>query len=290
MNNLILALPGAEDLAQDLAERLGCEANAVEVRYFADGEQLVRLRTSVDARRVLLAAQLFHPADKTLTAIFTADAARELGAAEVGLVAPYLPYMRQDARFRAGEAVSSRSYARLLSGAFNFLVCVGPHLHRIRDLREIYRIPTRVVSPAAAIAGWLAHAAPHCILVGDRNATWIGEIAAAARVPFVLLEAPQDGRPPAVPAASSAAGRTPVLMEDIASTCDGLIAAAQALRAAGWGTPIAVVIHALLRQEDVQALHHAGVARIAACTRATHSTGVIPLDDALADAVRALCA
>ncbi len=290
MKTLILALPGAEDFAQNLAARLGCEAGAVEVRRFADGEQLVRLRTSVSGCRVLLAAQLDHPDEKTLPAIFAADAARELGATEVGLIAPYLPYMRQDARFREGEAVTARSYARLLSGAFDFLVCVGPHLHRIGDLREIYRIPTQVVSPAPAIADWLARTAPDCILVGSKRATWVGEIAAAARVPFVLLETSQDGARPALPAASSAAGRTPVLVEDIATTGDSLIAGAQALRAAGWGTPVAVVVHALLQQEDVQALHHAGVPRIAACNTVAHPASVIPVDDALAEAVRAFCA
>jgi ribose-phosphate pyrophosphokinase len=109
MNTMILALPGAENLAQTLASLLHCPASMLEVHRFPDGEGLVRLRTGVEGQRVLLAAHLDHPDEKTLELLFAADAARDLGATEIGLVAPYLPYMRQDERFRPGEAITSRT-------------------------------------------------------------------------------------------------------------------------------------------------------------------------------------
>src|SRR4051794_3570112 len=120
MNTIILALPGAEPLAQTLASQLRCPASTLEEHRFPDGEALVRLRTGVSGRRVLLVAHLDHPDQKTLALLFAADVARELGAAEVGLVAPYLPYMRQDHRFRPGEAITSRTYARVLSATVDF--------------------------------------------------------------------------------------------------------------------------------------------------------------------------
>lgn len=55
-----------------------------------------------------------------------------------GLVAPYLAYIRQDARFHEGEATSSTHFAGLLSWSFDWLVTVDPHLHRHADLREIF--------------------------------------------------------------------------------------------------------------------------------------------------------
>lgn len=290
MKTLILAFPGAEDLGQKLAARLNCDASAIEVRRFPDGEQLVRMRTSVAGCRVLLAAQLDHPDDKTLPVLFAADAARELGAAQVGLVAPYLPYMRQDSRFRPGEAITSRTYARLLSKAVDFLVTIGPHLHRIHDLQEIYSIPTRVASPARGIAAWLAREVPKPLLVGTgpESATWVGEIAAIMQVPCVVMERQQDGAELALPQGSPHSGRTPVVMEDIATTGQALMAAAATLHNAGWGAPVAVVVHALLQQEDVEALHHAGVPRIACCNTIPHRLGVITVDDELVEAVQVM--
>jgi ribose-phosphate pyrophosphokinase len=292
MKTLILAFPGAEDLGQKMADGLKCDASAIELSRFPDGEQLVRLRTSVTGCRVVLAAQLDHPDDKTLPVLFAADATRELGAAEVGLVAPYLPYLRQDARFRPGEAITSRTYARLLSTAVDFLVTVRPHLHRIHNLEEIYPIPTRVVSPARGIADWLSREVPKSTLIatGQESASWVGEVAAITGVPFVVLERQQDGGELVLPEGGTSPGRTPVVMEDIATTGRTLIAAAQTLSAAGWGAPIAVVVHALLQQEDVEALHHAGVPRIASCNTIPHRTSVISVDADLVAAVRAMTA
>src|SRR3954465_6361018 len=81
---IILALPGAERLAESLAQQLHCAASTLELHRFPDGESVVRLRSAVERRRVLLVAHLDHPDDKTLPLLFAADAARELGASELG--------------------------------------------------------------------------------------------------------------------------------------------------------------------------------------------------------------
>src|SRR3546814_1718571 len=85
-------------------------------------------------RRVLFRAlsSLDHPYAKVLPLLFAADTARDLGARRIVLVAPYLAYMRQDIRFHAGEAVTSRTFAAILSRHLDWLVTVDPHLHRDR--------------------------------------------------------------------------------------------------------------------------------------------------------------
>src|SRR3546814_2162433 len=50
---------------------------------------------------------------------FAAGTARELGARSVGLIAPYLAYMRQDRRFSPGQAVSAPLFARFLEESFD---------------------------------------------------------------------------------------------------------------------------------------------------------------------------
>src|SRR5262245_39384839 len=145
---LLVAMPGNEELAAALAARLGCEVGHVEVRRFPDGETYLRLATSPSGRAVVIVCTLDHPNDKLLPLLFAAATARELKASKVGLVAPYLAYMRQDWRFKPGEALTSRQVAHLLSHAFDWLVTVDPHLHRYGSLAEIYSIPTRVIHAA----------------------------------------------------------------------------------------------------------------------------------------------
>jgi ribose-phosphate pyrophosphokinase len=51
---------------------------------------------------------LDRPDDKFLPLMFAAAKARDLGATSVGLVSPYLACMRQDRRFRPGEAAKEQ--------------------------------------------------------------------------------------------------------------------------------------------------------------------------------------
>jgi len=293
MNTIILALPGAESLAETLAQQLKCPASTVELHRFPDGEGVVRLRTSVDGQRVLLVAHLDRPDDKTLPLLFAADAARELGARELGLVAPYLPYMRQDDRFRPGEAITSRSYARLLSSTVDFLVTMDPHLHRWPSLDAIYTIRTRVVPAAPAIAEWLRRELPQPILVGpdSESEQWVAEVARCMEAPYLVMTKERRGDRDVqvrMPANVDPAGRTPVLVDDIMSSGHTMAAAAQVLRDAGWARPWCVGVHALLETASVDMLHRAGVARIVSCNTVPHATNAIGVAVPLAEGIRAM--
>jgi len=293
MNTIILALPGAERLAEMLAQHLHCAASTLELHRFPDGEIVVRLRTSVTGQRVLLVAHLDHPDDKTLALVFAADAARELGACEVGLVAPYLPYMRQDDRFKPGEAITSRSYARLLSSTVDFLVTVDPHLHRWPSLDAIYTIRSRVVAAAPAIAQWLQREVPQPILIGpdSESEQWVADVARRMGAPYAVMRKERRGdRDVSVhlPQGVDHAGRTPVVLDDIISSGHTMAAAVHLLRGGGWGRPICVAVHALLDAASQDMLHRAGVARIVSCDTVPHPTNAICVAGLLAEGVRSL--
>lgn len=292
---LILALPGAAALAARLATHLGCPWSEVALHRFPDGESLVRLDAPVQDRCVVLAASLHHPDDQTLPLVFAADAARELGAARVGLVAPYLPYMRQDHRFQPGEAVTSRSYARLLSASLDFLVTVDPHLHRWHSLDQIYPIRTSVVASAPAVAQWLRANVDQPLVVGpdEESEQWVAEVAALADAPWTVMTKQRRGdRAVAVTLARRGdwPGRTPVLLDDIASTGHTLLAASRALAEAGLPKPLCVVVHALFEADAIWQLLEAGVTRVVSCDTIPHASNAIELAPLLAQAVQAMAA
>jgi ribose-phosphate pyrophosphokinase len=152
---LLFPMPANERLTAGLAEQLDCEMGELNTRQFPDGETYLRFVTDLNKRSVAIVCTLSHPNEKILPLIFAAATARELGASKVGLIAPYLAYMRQDRRFNPGEAVTSRQVAHLISEAFDWMVTVDPHLHRYNDLSEIYSIPTRVVHAAPLVSRWI---------------------------------------------------------------------------------------------------------------------------------------
>ncbi|HEY1229603.1 MAG TPA: ribose-phosphate pyrophosphokinase-like domain-containing protein, partial [Ramlibacter sp.] len=99
MSTVVLALPGAQAQAATLAQYLGARNGTVEFRRFPDGESYYRIATDVRDCDVVVVAALRDPDPLALGLWYVADTAREMGARRIGLVAPYLPYMRQDARF-----------------------------------------------------------------------------------------------------------------------------------------------------------------------------------------------
>lgn len=192
---LIYPLPGNDTFALKLSLALSAELGELETRTFPDSESYVRLQTPPKDRDVILVCTLSKPDAKFLRLAFVAAAAKDLGARSVGLVAPYLAYMRQDIRFRDGEAISSVTFARLLSSVVDWLVTVDPHLHRRASLSEIYSIPTFLVHAGPVLADWIKAHVPHPVIVGpdSESRQWVAEVAERVDAPYRVLSKSRSG-------------------------------------------------------------------------------------------------
>lgn len=290
MNAVIFALPGNETLAAALADRLQLERGTLALRSFPDGETYLRFDTPVSGRPVLLACSLHDPDRKALGLLFAATTARELGATTVGLVAPYLGYMRQDHRFRDGEAITSAIFAQLLSRHIDWLVTCDPHLHRWKSLDEIYAVPSAVVATAPLLAAWIRRQVDSPVLIGpDAESTqWVSAVAGLAGAPHVVLEKVRHGdRDVTVSIADPALlrNRTPVLVDDIISTARTMIAAIQQVAGHSPHPPVCVAVHAVFSGDAHDALRAAGAAQIITTNTITHPSNGIDVNNAIADAI-----
>lgn len=290
MSPVVFAMPGNDALATALAARLGAEKGACTVRRFPDGESYVRVETAVQGRDAVLACTLDRPDDRIAPLLFLASAARDFGAVRVGLVAPYLAYLRQDARFSPGECVSAHVFARWIALHFDWLVTMDPHLHRIPDLEPAYGIPVRVAHAAPAIAAWLRENVAEPVLIGPdmESSQWVDEVARLAGAPSIVLEKKRRGDREvvvSVPDPGKLAGRTPVLVDDIVSTARTMIEAVRHLRAAGLPAPVCVAVHGIFAGDAFEALRAAGAGRIASCDTVAHPSNIIAVDTAVAASV-----
>jgi phosphoribosylpyrophosphate synthetase len=130
-------------MAETLARSLRGDIGGIELRSFPDGETYLRFLSHLSGRVLVIACTLDRPNEKILPLLFAAATARELGAEKVGLVAPYLAYMRQDRRFKPGEAVGSggrERFRRALCGSAKG----SPRRSRCRDLRQELARPRRM--------------------------------------------------------------------------------------------------------------------------------------------------
>jgi ribose-phosphate pyrophosphokinase len=301
MSTVLLSLPGNETLTGSLAVALDVanakifELGQIALRRFPDQESYVRIDSRLDGKSAILVSSLSRPDEKILPLIFVADTARELGASEVGLVAPYLAYMRQDRRFHPGEGVTSKYFARLLSSSFDWLVTVDPHLHRHSSLSELYDIRTQVVHAAAPLAEWIRANVAQPLIVGpdSESEQWVSAVAKAVGAPHIVLEKVRSGDREvaiSVPQVEQWRNHTPVLVDDIVSTARTMIATVKHLSASNMPSPVCVAVHAVFADSAYEDLAAAGAARIVSCNTIVHPSNGIDLTSSLASAVRSILA
>ena len=292
---VVLAYPGFEALAASLA-RVGGELGEVHLRAFPDGELSVRVGADVEGARVTIVCGLQRPDRVFLGLAMLAETARDLGARSVLLVAPYLSYMRQDERFRPGEGVTSRYFARLISELFDGMVTMDPHLHRCSDLGEIFDIPTVCASSAAAVAQWVDACAPTARIVGpdEESAQWADAIAghtASGRPAIVLTKERRGDRDVEVSGdrLTGLSGASVVVVDDIVSTGRTMVAAIEQVQAAGAHVVACVGVHAVFADDGALGLMlGAGADQVVTCNTIAHATNDVDVTEALVSAWEAL--
>lgn len=292
---ILFAMPGNEAFALHLDRAMSCEVGQMEMRRFPDGETYIRLLSPVRERDVIFVCTLDHPDEKMIPLYLAARIARELGARRVGLIAPYLAYMRQDARFHDGEGVTSAYFASFVSDFCDWLVTVDPHLHRHHRLNEIYSIPTKAVRAAPHIGAWIAANVERPVIVGPdaESEQWAARVAKSVGCPYTVLNKVRKGDAEVDVSGAEMSGwqgGTPVLVDDIASTARTMIAAAEKLKAAGLPPPVCIAVHPIFAGNAYEELRAAGVARIVSCNTIAHPSNGIDISEEVAVAAVELMA
>lgn len=289
----LLAFPAMRALASAMARHGSFASSVIDIHCFPDGESLVTLPEDLTGQQVAILASLQDPDRVSLQLRFAAATARDLGATSVGLVAPYLAYMRQDRRFAPGQAVSALIFTRFLDESFDWLVTVDPHLHRIARLSGLFAIPARRLETAPLIADWIRSHLPDAVLIGpdSESRQWVSKVATLAHRPFEVLEKTRSGDREvevSVPRSAALFHGTPVVLDDIASSGRTMIRAIERLRETGSAAPVCIVIHAIFSGTAHDDILAAGAARIVSTNSIPHPSNAISLAEPLARSVAEL--
>jgi ribose-phosphate pyrophosphokinase len=287
MRPILFNLDSDPALATALADTLHADSGELEQRHFPDGESYLRVLNECAGRDAIILCNLADPDSKTLRLLFLADTLRDLGVRRIGLITPYLAYMRQDIRFHPGECVSSRPFARLISGAVDWLVTMDPHLHRYNSLDEIYRIPSTVVHAAPLIARWIQNNLSQPLLIGpdSESEQWVSHVAELANAPFQVLSKVRRGDYDveiSLPEVERWQGYTPVLVDDIISSGRTMLNTIEHLKNSGLGTPCCIGVHGLFAGDAYQRLQK--VAEVVTTHCIPHPSNRIEIGNALAAA------
>ena len=286
------SLPPATGAATRLATALGLACEDIDLHHFPDGE--LRITIGPGADTVILYAALDQPNEKLIALLLASEALRRAGAKRLVLVAPYLCYMRQDAAFHPGEAISQRAIGALLANNFDRVITFDAHLHRTSSLAKVFPgAEADNLSAAPAIEALLRGEGVDAttVVVGpdEESRSWVADIARRLRLNYCVAQKVRESDQSvritfAEPKIFT--GRRVIFIDDIISSGGTLTACAQALTAAGATSIDVIVVHALFPHPLMITFGRAGVRSVRSTNSVPHPTNAISLNELLARALR----
>jgi ribose-phosphate pyrophosphokinase len=288
-NCLLIGFPNYREGAQRLARAAGISYADALIHHFPDGETRLQLPESLP-EYVVLCQTLDHPNSRLVELVLAAATARDLGARQITLVAPYLCYMRQDKAFHPGEAVSQRIVGTLLSQWIDALITVDSHLHRVQQLKDAVPVdPAINLSATTVMSAFLGEQLENPFLVGpdEESEQWVAAIARDRDFDYCVACKQRLGDQQvrvSLPKADYR-NRHIVLVDDVASTGRTLEAATLTLARFEPASISVLVTHALFVGDAQERLHQAGVSHIWSTDAIPHPSNVLHLDQLFAEAL-----
>lgn len=277
---IFFPLWSTQEQIEDFLNQYDVEIGQFEMRRFPDQESYVRIDSQLKGKTAWVLAQMHDPNPKILDLVFFLQTLRECGAKRIVLVAPYLPYMRQDKRFKPGECFSLVVFANLLSPLCDELITIDPHLHRTNDLNEVYHTQTKVLSAMPKVAAYIQDNIQNPLLIGpdEESQQWVSQIAAQIHCPYVVFRKERSGDK-SVKILSMAldaySALQPIIIDDIISSGHTMIETVKDLIQQINKKPICIGVHGLFADDALANLMRAGCQKVITCNTIAHSTNQI---------------
>jgi len=259
---MIFAGTHSEELAKKIAKKTKQGYSTLCIRQFPDGELYLRYMKPVRGRNITI-VQTYHPEPNMalLQSHFAIKTAKELGARNVTLVAPYLGFMRQDKRFHTGESKSNTIMTGLLDFA-DHVVTIDPHLHRVRKLSEIFKTKTTRLSANTLIEAYIKKNVKDPWVVGPdaESYQWAKHIAENIKAHATILRKKRYSarKVRIVVKDVDVKGKNIVIVDDIISTGHTMIEPIKQLKKMGAKSITCICIHGLFADNALQRLKKLG--------------------------------
>ncbi len=185
---ILLNCSNAGRIGKLIAKHLRIKSYDNIVKRFPDNEVNIKLGSDVKNKKVIIVQSLaLKPDEHLIELLLTIRTVKRLKARKIVVVTPYMAYLRQDEQFNKNECISNKEIARLidLSGA-NELIIADPHLHRIKSLKELFKIKTKKATATKDIADYIKNKIKpkNPLIIGPdaESYQWAEEVAKELRV------------------------------------------------------------------------------------------------------------
>src|SRR3989344_1883731 len=282
---LVFPLRNSREMGKSIAKAAKAKLGNLKSDNFPDGEFYIRFLDSVKGKEIILVQSMSpNPNDSLLELYWAGITAKQLGAEKVIGVAPYLAYMRQDKVFNSGEALSNHIMAHLLNTSLDKIVTVDPHLHRIRNLAELFHIERKKITANNDIANYISKkfSAKNSVIIGpdSESSQWAAVIAEKIGFESSIFEKQRhSARNVKVNVVKELAwkGKNVVIVDDIISSGHTMIEAIKTVRKKEAKSVHCICIHGIFAENAHAKMLKAGANTITSCNTIAHKSNKIDL-------------
>ncbi|MBI2541163.1 ribose-phosphate diphosphokinase [Candidatus Woesearchaeota archaeon] len=278
---IVVSCSHGRHLGRKIAESLHKKHSSLVVGKFPDSELKVRIGCDVKNKDVAFIQSFYKDVnDCIVEAILAAHTAIELGAKKVILAAPYFPYMRQDKRFRKGEAISQRIIAGLVDKYFDEVYVMDPHLHREDRIEHIFKTKAVKLTANNLIAGYIRKHIKNPVIIGPdvESYKWARNVAEMIGAESRILRKKRYSSyrvEVRLNKKINLKNRNAVIVDDIISTGQTILETAKILRKLGAKKIHCICVHGIFVNDSLAKLRKAGIKVV--------STNTIPSEVAKID-------
>ena len=259
----------SKKLAGKIAKDLNLELSPVEIFVFPDGEKRIRIQENVLGKDCIIVQSASTPPDENYMELFIMiDALKRSGAKSIKAVIPYLGYQRQDHIFRSGEAVSLEVIAEILTRVgMTELFSFDMHSPKIP---YIFTVPVKHLSALPIFAEKIQEDfnLDEIVLVspdmgGIRRLKEVSEM--LGNIPFATIEKNRDlgnGEINDSGLNGDARGKIAVIVDDMISTGQTMVEAAELLIENGATKVFVFATHAVFAKDVGKLLQHSRIERV----------------------------
>jgi len=276
------------DLSQEISNILKIKISKSEIIRFDNSELRVRILDDVKNTTAIVIQSGSNPTDRSyMELFFFADALKNSGAKKIIAVIPYFGYARQDVQHRKGECVSANLIIKFIgiAGYNNVIVC---NIHEEKTLNN-FSIPIIHISAIELLAKKMREYFKNKNLTPDRFIVVTPDQAGLKRaekfsqiffskknIDVAIIEKKRDlnkiHASQAVNLIGNVNNKTAIIIDDIVTSGNTLINAANMLLKNGAENVFAAIVH-----HDFSPLAHKKIQD--SCIERFFTTNTIKLDD-----------
>ncbi|MBT2581272.1 ribose-phosphate pyrophosphokinase [Planococcus sp. ISL-109] len=265
-NFKLFSLNSNPELAQEIADKLGCELGKNSITHFSDGEIRIHIEESVRGAEVYVVQSTSQPGtEHVMELLIMIDALKRASADSITVVMPYYGYARQDRKASSREPITAKLVANMLvkAGATH-IITMDFHAPQVQGF---FNIPVDQLRGGKILSEHFSNKKLEDAIVVAPDNGGLGrarKLADHLDVPigFIDKRRMQPGEPDSMNIVGDIQGKNVIIIVDIIDTAATVSLAANLLVENGAKGVYACCTHAVLSGDSIQRIEESAITEL----------------------------